>query len=32
MTIIQYEQVQNKIIELMGQKIIIDSDVADLST
>lgn len=30
MTMIQYDQVQNKIIEIRGQKIIIDSDVADL--
>jgi hypothetical protein len=30
MTMIQYEQVQSKIIEMRGQKIIIDSDVAGL--
>lgn len=30
MTMVQYEQVQTKIIELRSQKIIIDSDVADL--
>ena len=30
MTMIQYEQVQSKIIEMRGQKIIVDSDVADL--
>jgi len=30
MQLIQYDQVQSKIIEIRNQKVILDSDVADL--